>query len=128
VVVYNQPFEAGVNQALAELYPEHATALLAVNDRMVDLLIPFRSRFLYHPGMRGSASLKSVLPAIVPDLSYAGLAIADGETASLMYLKALKKEVSREEKEWIYADLLDYCRLDTLAEVRLLETLYRASG
>jgi hypothetical protein len=78
--------------------------------------------------MRGSASLKSVLPAIVPDLSYAGLAIADGETASLMYLKALKKEVSREEKEWIYADLLDYCRLDTLAEVRLLETLYRASG
>jgi hypothetical protein len=128
VVVYNQPFEAGVNQALAESYPEHATALLAVNDRMVDLLIPFRSRFLYHPGMRGSASLKSVLPAIVPDLSYAGLAIADGETASLMYLKALKKEVSREEKEWIYADLLDYCRLDTLAEVRLLETLYRASG
>ncbi len=53
------------------------------------------------------------------------MAIADGETASLMYLKALKNEISEEEKEKVYEDLLDYCRLDTLAEVRLLEALYR---
>ncbi len=76
----------------------------------------------------GSASLKSVLPAFAPDLSYAGLAIADGETASLMYLKTFKSELPEEEKERIYADLLDYCCLDTLAEVRLLEELYRAVG
>jgi hypothetical protein len=95
---------------------------------MVDLLIPFRSRFLYHPEMKGSASLKSVLPALVPEMSYAGLAIADGETASLMYLEALKNEISAEEKEKVYADLLEYCRLDTLAEVRLLGELYRAVG
>jgi hypothetical protein len=75
--------------------------------------------------MKGSASLKSVLPAFVPVLSYAGLAIADGETASLMYLKALKNEVVDEEKKRIYADLWKYCRLDTLAEVKLLEELYR---
>jgi len=78
--------------------------------------------------MKGSASLKSVLPAFAPDLSYAGLAIADGENASLMYLKTLKSELPEEEKERIYADLLDYCRLDTLAEVRLLEELYQAAG
>ena len=124
-MVYNQTFEAGVNQALAESYPEHATALLATNGRMVDLMIPFKSRILYHPGMKGSASLNSVLPAFAPDLSYAGLAIADGETASLMYLKTLKSELPEEEKERIYADLLEYCCLDTLAEVRLLEELYR---
>jgi hypothetical protein len=64
-----------------------------------------------------------VLPALAQDLSYAGLAIADGETASLMYLKTLKSELPEEEKERIYADLLEYCCLDTLAEVRLLEEL-----
>ena len=69
-----------------------------------------------------------MLPALVPDLSYSGLAIADGGTASLMYLKALKNEISAEEKEKVHADLLDYCRLDTLAEVRLLGELYRAVG
>ena len=125
VVVYNQPFEAGVNETLAETFPEHAAALRAINGRMVDLLVPFRSRLLYHPDMKGSASLKSVLPALVPNLSYAGLAIADGETASLMFLKALKNEVSEEEKKWIYTDLFEYCRLDTLAEVKILEELYR---
>ncbi len=125
VAVYNQPFEAGVNETLAETFPEQTAALHAINERMVDLLIPFRSRILYHPEMKGSASLKSVLPALVPELSYSGLAIADGETASLMYIKALKNEISEEEKEKVYADLLDYCRLDTLAEVRLLEALYR---
>jgi hypothetical protein len=128
VVVYNQTFEAGVNQTLAESYPEYATALLAINGRMVDLMIPFKSRILYHREMKGSASLKSVLPALAPDLSYAGLAIADGETASLMYLKTLKSELPEEEKERIYADLLDYCCLDTLAEVKLLEELYRTAG
>ena len=90
------------------------------------LLFPFRSRFLYHPGMRGSASLKSVLPALVPDLSYTGLAIADGETASLMYLKAIKNEVPDDQKTMIYTDLRQYCLLDTLAKVKLLEVLYRA--
>ncbi len=126
VVVYNQTFEAGVNETLAETFPEHAAALRAINDRMVDLLVPFRSRILYHPAMKGSASLKSVLPALVPDLTYSGLAIADGETASLMYLKAHKNEVSDDEKKRIYADLQQYCLLDTLAEVKLLEELVRA--
>lgn len=128
VVVYNQTFEAGVNETLAETFPEHAAALRAINDRMVDLLVPFRSRILYHPAMKGSASLKSVLPALVPDLSYSGLAIADGETASLMYLKAHKNEVPEEEKKRIYADLLQYCLLDTLAEVKLLGELVRTAS
>lgn len=58
--------------------------------------------------MKGSASLKSVLPAFVPDLSYASLATADGETTSLMYVKTLKDEVPEEEKKRIYANLVEY--------------------
>ena len=83
VVVYNRPFEEGVNSNLAHHFPAYAAPLASINDRMVDLLIPFRSRHLYHPAMRGSASLKSVLPAFVPDLTYEGLAISNGEAASI---------------------------------------------
>ncbi|MFZ1199913.1 MAG: hypothetical protein WAO07_07070, partial [Desulfobacterales bacterium] len=56
----------------------------------------------YHPEMKGSASLKSVLPDFAPNLSYADLATADGETTSLMYLKTLKNELPEEEKKRIY--------------------------
>jgi hypothetical protein len=125
VVVYNRAFEASVNKSLAEAFPDYFVALSDINDRMVDLLVPFRSRSLYHPLMRGSASLKSVLPAFVSDLSYDGISISDGQTASLMYLKVIKNEVSEEEKEKILRDLREYCKVDTLAEVKLLEILYQ---
>ena len=125
VVVYNRGFEASVNSHLAEAFPDNARALSGINDRMVDLLAPFRSRAIYHPHMYGSASLKSVLPAFVPDLSYDGLSISDGQTASLMYLKIVKNEVLYEEKEKIFRDLRKYCAMDTLAEVKLLEILYQ---
>jgi hypothetical protein len=60
----------------------------------------------------------------VPDLGYDGLAIGDGETASLKYMQCIKDAVSEQDKAKIYADLKTYCRMDTLAEVRLLEVLY----
>jgi hypothetical protein len=78
--------------------------------------------------LKGSASLKRMLPAFSPDPNYVGLAIGDDETASIMYLKTLKKEVLEEEYDRIYTNLLEYCRLDTLAEVRLLEELYRLAS
>ncbi len=91
---------------------------------MVDLLIPFRSRWLYHPDMKGSASLKAVLPAFVPGLSYDDLSISDGGAASRLYLSCIKEMVSEGEKERIYRDLRDYCGQDTLAEVKLIDVLY----
>jgi len=125
VVVYNQPFESGVNNRLALKFPEYAARLEKINDRMVDLLVPFRSRHLYHPAMKGSASLKSVLPAFVPDLTYRGLAISNGEVASITYNRCISGQVPEEEKKQIFDDLREYCKLDTLAEVRLVEVLYQ---
>jgi hypothetical protein len=124
VVVYNQPFESGVNNKLALKFPAYAARLEKINDRMVDLLVPFRSRHLYHPEMEGSASLKSVLPAFVPELTYEGLAINNGEIASIAYNHSIRGLVPEDEKEQIFEDLREYCKLDTLAEVRLVEVLY----
>ncbi|MBW2181801.1 MAG: DUF2779 domain-containing protein [Deltaproteobacteria bacterium] len=126
VVVYNQPFEEEVNRGLGYAFPEYKKKLESINERMVDLLIPFSKRYLYHPEMKGSASLKNVLPALVPDLAYDGLAIDDGMTASLQYLKCMQGTASNPEKETIFKHLKEYCALDTLAEVRLLEVLHKA--
>ena len=127
VVVYNQSFESTRNRELGYTFPQYKAELDVINDRMVDLLVPFRSRYLYHPKMLGSASIKSVLPAFVPELSYEELEIGDGGTASLMYLSCIKDSVPAEEKEKIYDDLKAYCCMDTLAEVRLIEVLYQYS-
>ncbi|CAB5081459.1 hypothetical protein D3OALGA1CA_216 [Olavius algarvensis associated proteobacterium Delta 3] len=125
VVVYNQSFESRVNRDLADAFPAYTGALLKINDRMVDLLVPFRSRSLYHPAMGGSASLKSVLPAFVPDMTYDDLAIQDGDMASVKYLKCIKGLVPETEKQEIFENLRVYCAQDTLAEVRLLEVMYQ---
>jgi len=124
VLVYNMGFESRINRELGQAFPRYQLELENINARMVDLLVPFRSRHLYHPDMTGSASLKNVLPAFVPDLKYDDLTIADGDTASAMYLSCVKGSASDVEKETIYKNLRIYCALDTLAEVRLLDVLY----
>lgn len=128
VIVYNMAFEARINRELAALFPQQATALEAINARMADLLIPFRSRDVYHPAMEGSASIKKVLPAFVPELRYDDLAIGGGDTASRQYLKCLKNMVTEDGKQTIYADLKRYCAMDTWAEVRLIERLRELAG
>lgn len=125
VIVYNMAFESRINRELAARFPRYAAALEAINARMVDLLIPFRSRHLYHPAMMGSASIKKVLPALVPDLTYDALAIRDGDAASRSYMKCLMDLVEPHEKQAIYDDLARYCALDTWAEVRLIDALRR---
>ena len=128
VIVYNMGFESRINRELSALYPRHQSALEAINSRMVDLLVPFRSRYLYHPKMMGSASIKNVLPAFVPELNYSDLEISGGDMASRNYLKCLKDIVSESEKIRIYEDLKRYCEMDTFAEVRLIEKLYEVVG
>jgi len=67
--------------------------------------------------------LKKVLPATVPELSYHNLGIQEGMTASNNWGKMMKKDIPDKEKNRLYEDLLDYCELDTLAMVKILEKL-----
>ncbi len=126
VIVYNKGFESRVNNELAFDFPDNKDKLDAIADRMVDLLVPFRSRYLYHPEMRGSASLKSVLPAFVSDLGYDDLEISDGADASIRYLSCIKDYLPESEKNITYDDLKKYCTRDTMAEVELIKVLYES--
>lgn len=123
IVVYSS-FEAGRIKDLAEQFPEHSEPLLALLERLVDLMQPFRDRAYYAPEMHGSYSIKAVLPALVPNLSYEGMAISDGGAAMRAYIDLIEeKDPARIEA--VRNDLWKYCKLDTLAMVRILEKLER---
>ena len=69
--------------------------------------------------MRGSWSIKAVLPTIAPELSYDNLAVSGGDDVQTVYLQAIRAETSDTEREVLRKNLLDYCERDTLAMVRL---------
>ena len=83
---------------------------------------------VYHPDFGGSFSLKSVLPALVPELRYDGMAIADGGTASLELERLLFNAdgLEAETREWLRSDLRRYCYQDTWGLVALLSCLRKA--
>lgn len=124
IVVYNMGFEKTRLRELAEAFPAYATSLTDRIDRLGDLMVPFRERHLYKPEMGGSYSIKAVLPTLVPDLSYEGLEIAEGTMASDAYLN-LWDETDPRRMERVREALWEYCKLDTLAMVRILERLYQ---
>ena len=124
VLTYNQAFEKSVLKELAALFPDLAEAINLRLANVRDLMQPFRRRDVYRWQMRGSYSIKQVLPAMVPELSYAELEIADGMAAMQAYqdMCAVDDPV---ELEKLRKAMLQYCALDTLAMVRILEELHR---
>lgn len=121
IIAYNMGFEKGKISDLAEFYPEYAPALRAINDRMVDLIVPFRSHWCYLPAMNGSASIKAVLPALT-ELSYDELEIKEGGTASNTWL-ALAEGKYKGERDAAMIALREYCKLDTYAMVVIWQEL-----
>ena len=128
IVAYNQSFEMSRIKELAKFKVERSEELLALNERFVDLIVPFRGRGYYHPDFNGSFSIKSVLPAMFPDndeLDYKKLgSVQNGGDAMDTFANLhLLKDPS--QREVIRKDLLAYCRLDTLAMVRIWEKLHQ---
>jgi hypothetical protein len=122
ILVYNKTFENCRLNEIARDFPEYASRIEEVQDRMIDLMVPFRKKHLYMPEMNGSYSLKAVLPALIPDLSYNDLEIQEGGTASLTY-ESLYHDTDPESIREKRENLLEYCKLDTLSMVRLLEMM-----
>ena len=125
VLVYNKGFENGVIQKLAIQYPDLSEKLLKISENLKDLMLPFSRRMYYAKEMEGSYSIKEVLPALFPNdeiLSYKNLEIIHNGTDAMSLYEGLEKK-SKEEQEKIKKALLEYCKLDTLAMVKILEKL-----
>ncbi|CAA9556233.1 MAG: hypothetical protein AVDCRST_MAG43-1485 [uncultured Thermomicrobiales bacterium] len=126
VVVWSRNFEADRQREMAEALPDEAGFLLGLNGRMVDLMEPVASGAWMHPDFGGSASIKKVLPAVDPELSYEALRIGNGGLAAERWHQAMvnsAEALTAAEREAIFSDLREYCHLDTLAMVRIWEHL-----
>ena len=121
ICVYSN-YEKYVLTALAEALPSLRKELMQLTFRLWDLLAVIQANY-YHPGFSGSFSFKSVLPTLVPSLSYEDLAIQDGATASAMYQHMVFTETDWVERQCIEVALYEYCARDTLGMVELRRVL-----
>ena len=121
ILCYNATFEKTRIKELVKLFPQYEAQLQEITTRIADLMTPFQKRWYYHPEFKGNYSIKNVLPVLCPDLRYDTLPIREGDTASKVYaqLKLQDKDTGALQRE----DLLAYCKMDTLAMVRILDWL-----
>jgi predicted RecB family nuclease len=121
ILVYSS-FES---QRLSELrgwLPEFGECIMAIQARLFDLL-PVVREHTYHPSYAGSYSIKSVLPALVPEMTYYGMEVSNGQSAGLAWESLVRGSLDNSERDRLMKALLAYCGQDTLALVTLLEKL-----
>lgn len=119
IFVYNAAFEKTRISELAARFPRMEKQLLALNERIVDLL-PIAREYFYHPAQQGSWSIKAVLPALCPDLNYDDLeGVQHGGVAMDAFKEAIASQTTESRKAEIKQQLLNYCELDTYVMVRL---------
>lgn len=122
ILTYNKSFEVLRLKEIAEAFPKYKKEIEERINRVKDLMIPFQKKYYYSNKMQGSYSIKYVLPALVPELGYENLEINEGGLASTAY-ESLYYETDFISIEQTRNNLLEYCKMDTFAMVRLLEKL-----
>ncbi|TDJ86729.1 DUF2779 domain-containing protein [Campylobacter volucris] len=124
VLAYNASFEKGVIRNLALVFPEFSEHLLNIEKNIKDLMIPFQNKDYYHYKMQGSYSIKKVLPALIPDMeqAYNDLNLIHNGSEAMQSFEAMQNMSENERKAYRKA-LLEYCKLDTLAMVKILKHL-----
>lgn len=128
VVVWNASFERSRNREMAERYPEYATFLLGLNDRMIDLMDVVTKRMYVSPAFRGSASLKVVQPVLAPALDYSDLWVGDGSGAQAAWLEAMLPETTHARRNTLLSALRTYCGYDTEVMVVIWKRLREIAG
>ena len=129
VMAFNKRFECSRLKELADTFPDLAAHLRAIEGNIIDLLDPFQKGWYYKKEIGGSFSIKSVLPAICPDdpdLDYHELEGVHNGTEAMSIFPQIQY-MEPEEAEKARKNLLAYCRLDTLAMVKVWEELKRAA-
>ncbi len=126
IIVWNKAFEGNVNKRMAELYPDYKDFCLAMNTRLYDLMLIFQKQWHAHPKFKGSYSIKNVLPPLVPELSYKELEVAEGATAMAVWKQIVfDPNLDQKERTRLKEAMLEYCKTDSLAMVKIWEYLKR---
>ncbi len=115
VIVWNKRFEQNINKELGERLPNFRRFFEKVNERIYDLMDIFQDQYYVHPDFHGKTSIKKVLPALLPGLSYKGMGIREGAAASEKWHSMVFGNLLPFEREKILNDLILYCGLDSRA-------------
>jgi len=110
---------------MAGIYGNHKQFLEDLNDRIIDLMVPFSEEMIIDPKFMGSSSIKAVLPVFNPSLSYKDLNIQEGGSASRLWKEAIFETEDENEKNKIFDDLIKYCERDTFAMVKIYNQLLK---
>ena len=125
MMAYNISFEMGVIKKLSKLFPKYSNHLMSIHDNFIDLHTPFKNRDYFTPEMKGKSKLKTVLPIIVPEMKNAYFEldlVHEGGEAMNIYQKLLLEKDLEAIRRYKSA-LIEYCKLDTYAMVKILEKL-----
>lgn len=123
-IVWNKCFEDKRNQEMINTFPALEQSLRRITDQTYDLMEVFSSGYFKSLAFEGSASIKKVLPALVPDMSYEDMSVGSWDIASQYLYDLIAWLISKpSQRRSIIDDLLRYCGQDTLAMVKIFETL-----
>ncbi len=125
VIVWNKTFEAKCNKDLAEANPELSDFLLKLNGRIYDLMEVVRKQKYLRKEFKGKYSIKTVLPVMCPELDYETLEVSNGTQAVMEYENLIFGLYPSEQKEQAFKNLLEYCKLDTWAMLRIYQELLK---
>lgn len=125
LLIYDVTLEKNILLALKNMFPEKGEAINQRIARMRDLMQPFMERTYHHPRMKGSVSLKNVLPALVPGMSYDELKVANGSQAMTVY-EQMHQAADLFSAAEMREALSTYGKLDTLSMARILDVLQEA--
>lgn len=127
ILVYDALMEKNMLNAMKNDFPEHAKEIDERLSRFLDLMIPFQEKLYYHPAMKNSFSIKNVLPALVPELNFQGMKISSGSIAMIAF-EHLQKETDMFRILELREQLLEYCKMDTLAMARVFDVIEKAAS
>ncbi len=123
ILTWNMRYEKACNKRMAKIYPQYEDFLKSVNERVDDLMIPFSEMWCVDKDFFGSASIKNVLPALVPELKHSDLDVSDGLHARRLWTETFLQGEHPGSEEQILEELSKYCTLDTYAMVRIYHAL-----
>lgn len=125
ILSWYMSYEKGCNDRMASIYPEHKDFLTSLNQRTNDLMTPFSQMWFFDKDFFGSASVKKVLPVLVPELGHKELDISDGLLARRVWTQTVLEGKNQDKKEKTMSSLSEYCTLDTYGMVRILKELQK---
>ncbi len=122
IVTWHASFEKKQNKEMQKWFSDKVAFLMDVDNRILDLEDFFKKGYV-DVGFNGSTSIKKVLPIVCPNENgYDNLLINNGSAAMEGWERMIDNERSDESKK-IPKDLLDYCKMDSLAMVLIYKFL-----